>query len=352
MTTKLRFAGLAAILAVSFGLVACGEHAVEADVPDGKLLVTGAGATFPEPLYQKWIEAYAETAPGAVFTYEGIGSGGGIKRFIAREVDFGASDAAMNDEEIAQVEGGVQLIPMAAGMVVLAYNIPGVEKGLKLSRDVYSDIFLGKIRTWDDPRIVKENPGIELPAKTIAVVVRRDGSGTTFAMTSHLASVSEEWKTGPGVGKLIDWPGNAMTANGNEGVARLVKISEGSIAYMGYEFASRLDLPMAALQNKDGGFVMPSAESGQAALARFADDMPENLRAFMPDPPGADSYPIVSYTWLLLYAEYAEYAKAAALKSAIRWGLSNGQRLAAELGYIPLPENVIAKADAALDRIR
>jgi phosphate transport system substrate-binding protein len=320
---------------------------------EARLRISGAGATFPEPLYVAWMRRYGEERPDVSFSYEGVGSGEGIKRFIAGAVDFGGSDAAMTDEQIAQVSRGVNLIPTTAGMVVLAYNLPGVEGELRLPRDVYVDIFLGKVWRWDDPRLVAANPDLVLPSKLIQPVVRRDGSGTTFAFTNHLSAVSLDWRDGPGTGTQIDWPGGAMTGVGNEGVAQKVKISLGSIGYMEYGFAKRLGLPVASLENRDGDFVKPGAGSGQAALAAAAAaDLPENLRLFVPDPPGPESYPIVTLSWLLLYGVYPEPEKAAALKAAVTWGLNQGQPIAEEMGYIPLPDNIAAAATRAVADIQ
>jgi len=341
----------AALLAALSALVlSCGEESTDKPATAAAALqIKGAGATFPEPLYQKWIDQYRAGHPEVAFEYEGVGSGEGIKRFIAGSVDFGASDAAMKDEEIAQVKDGVKLIPITAGMVVLAYNLPGVEGELRLPRDVYVDIFLDRIARWDDPRIRAANPGLALPAKLIQPVVRRDSSGTTFAFTNHLSAVSAAWREqGPGTGKQIDWPGAAMTGMGNEGVAQKVKISHGSIGYMEYGFARRLGLPVAILQNQAGEYVKPDATSGRAALAAAAADLPHDLRLFLPDPAGADSYPIVSLSWILLYQKYADPRKARALKEALTWGLRQGQPSAEAMGYIPLPENIVAKATEAL----
>ena len=215
-----------------------------------------------------------------------MGSGEGVKRFLAGTVDFGASDAALSDAELKQVDPqrGAATTPMTAGMVVLAYNIPGVAEGLVLGREVYADIFAGRIRQWNDPRISAANPGLTLPAKPIIPVVRRDSSGTTFAMTNHLARVDPEWaQQGPGVGKLVDWPGAAMTASGNAGVAQRVKITDGSIGYMEYEFAERLGLPIAILHNKAGRTIFPSPAAGQAALAS-ATRRSGGPAIFVPDP--------------------------------------------------------------------
>lgn len=350
-----RIASALALALVSVVLISCGKGTQ--DEPDqgqasrdAGTTLAGAGATFPEPLYQAWLKRYREIDPDIAVTYEGIGSGGGIKRFIAEEVDFGASDAAMSDAEIDRVTRGVKLIPATAGMVVLAYNLPGVEGDLRLPRDVYVDIFLGKIWRWDDPRIVAVNPGLELPSRLIQTVVRRDGSGTTYAFTKHLSSLSKAWREeGPGTGKQLDWPGGAMTGKGNEGVAQKVNISYGAIGYMEYGFAQRLGLPMALLENRAGQFVRPDADSGRAALAAESRaDLPANLRLFLPDPTGPSSYPIVTLSWILAYGRYAEPAKAEALKALLTWALDEGQDLAEGMGYIPLPDELTAKAMEAV----
>lgn len=353
-----RFPGVkhaATAVFVSILLTACGGESTETttDSPTG-LQITGAGATFPEPLYQEWIRRYNKEQSEAHFVYEGGGSGEGVRRFIAETVDFGASDSAMSDEQIAQVQRGVKLIPATAGMIALAYNLPGVDGELRLPRDVYVDIFLGKVWQWDDPRIVAANPHLDLPSKLIQTVVRRDGSGTTFAFTNHLSTISPTWlNEGPGTGILMNWPGGAMTGNGNEGVAHKIKISHGSIGYIEYYFASRLGLPIASLENKAGNFVRPDAESGRRTLEAAAEDrMPENLRLFVPDPEAPDAYPIVSLTWLLLYGTYPEPEKAAALKAAVTWALDAGQPIAEELGYIPLPANIVSAATRAIDTLR
>jgi phosphate transport system substrate-binding protein len=352
MNTIARLAGAVTSALVLGLLVSCGAS-VEPPAQEGDVsTIRGAGATFPEPLYQEWIRAYGKENPQPAFSYEGVGSGEGIKRFIAEQVDFGASDAAMKDHEIAQVKRTVKLVPVTAGMVVLAYNVQGVEGDLRLPRSVYVDIFLGKIWRWDHPRIAAANPTLKLPAKLIQVVARRDSSGTTYAFTNHLSAISEEWRDGPGVGKLIDWPGGAMTGRGNEGVAQRIKISQGSIGYVEYGFAKRLGLPMAVLENQTGEFVKPGAATGQTALASAADDLPGDLRLFLPDPTSRYAYPIVSLSWLLLYGQYPEPDKAAALKRAVTWGLQEGQPIAEQMGYIPLPENIVAKASDAVTSIR
>jgi phosphate transport system substrate-binding protein len=320
------------------------------------LQLDGAGSTFAAPLMQRWISDYGQDHPGLSFSYEGVGSGEGIRRFVSGEVDFGASDAAMSDEEMARVQPpagrGVRLIPVTAGEVVIAYNLADVEGDLRLPRDLYVDIFLGRIIRWDDPRIAAANPDLNLPPKLIQVVARRESSGTTFAFTNHLSAVSEVWRQDLGAGKQIDWPGGAMTAAGNEGVAQRLKITQNSIGYLEYGFARRLGLRVAVLENRAGNFVAPGAAGGKAALDAAAKQVPEDLRLFMPDPSGSAAYPIVSLTWLLLNETYSDPQRAAALKRAVDTWLGQGQTVAEELGYIPLPDSLVRRARQALDGIR
>jgi len=326
--------------------------AAQTSSASSKIVLQGAGATFPAPLYKKWIGVFTSQNPDVKVEYKDVGSGEGVQRFVAQAVDFGASDAAMTDEQMAKVANGARLVPATAGMVVLAYNLPGVEGALKLSRDVYADMFLRKIVTWNDPRIRAINPGLTLPNRSIVIAARQDRSGTTFALANHLAAISPEWQRGPGVGVAVDWSGRAMLARGNEGVAGLVKSSEGAIGYMEYGFAERLRLPMAQLQNKAGRYIPPSDASGRAALTSSAAQMPDNLRLYLPDPEGDDSYPIVSLSWLLLYERYPDPQKSAALKRFVTWGLSSGQSYGPGLGYIALPADVTARSRAALERIQ
>lgn len=332
----------AALLGTGRGVEAAGE----------KVALHGAGATFPAPLYQKWIEVFRRHQPEVAIAYDVVGSGEGQRRFIGGDVDFGASDAALNDEQMARVAAGTSLIPVTAGIVVVAYNLRGLSSPLKLDRDVLADVFSGRIRVWNDPRIRASNPGLNLPQQNIAVVARSDGSGTTFAFTNHLAAASAAWRDqGPGVGTRVDWRGAAMLAPGNERIAGRIKLAESSVGYVEYHFAKRLGLPMAHLQNKAGRYVEPSEASGMAALVDNAKSMPANLRLFMPDPAGESAYPIVTLTWLLLYEHYRDPQRAAALKRFVTWGLTTGQTYSSELGYIPLPDAVTAPALAALERI-
>jgi len=321
-------------------------------VPAGKVGLNGAGATFPAPLYKKWIAEYAKVDPATVIDYKSVGSGEGMKRFLASAVEFGASDAALSDEQIASAKGGAALVPATAGMVVLAYNLPGLGGPLKLSRNTYVDLLAGKIPKWNDARIQAINPDLKLPNKNIVLVARQDGSGTTFALTNHLNSI-ERWRTaGRGVGSQVSWQGNVMLAPGNEGVSARIKISEGSIGYVEYGFAKRLGLPMAHLENKAGRYVQPNAESGQAALTASLDRLPSNLRIFIPDPEGENSYPIVSLTWLLLHERYSDKTRAAALKRFVGWALTTGQAYGGEFGYIPLPAGLLERSRAAVQAVQ
>ena len=322
-------------------------------VASGPVALRGAGATFPAPLYQKWIAVYTKANPTLAIEYQAVGSGEGVKRFLENSVDFGASDAALSDEQIAKAPGGATLVPATAGAIVLAYNLPDVKGTLKLSREVYADIFLGRIRNWNDPKIQTLNPDLKLPNQTITLVARQDSSGTTYAMTNHLSAISAAWRNqGPGVGKVIDWPGISMVAPGNEGVAGRIKRSWGSIGYVEYGFAKRLGLPMAHLENKAGVFVEPNLNSGQAALAANVSQIPGNLRVFLPDPDGENSYPIVTFTWLLLYDRYPNPQQSTALKGFVNWALIEGQSYSIDMGYIPLPADVVALARAAVNRVQ
>jgi phosphate transport system substrate-binding protein len=324
-------------------------------VPVGGILLRGAGATYPSLLYKKWFAEYQAAHPDVAITYDTVGSGEGVRRFIGigvkdeEKVDFGASDAAMTDEQIAQVNGGALMVPATAGSVVLAYNLPKFMGDLKLSRDACAGIFLGRIKTWDDPAISATNPGASLPRLTIVTVAREDASGTTFAFTKHLDAISPEWSSRYGAAIVVNWPGNTMRATGNENVAGRIQHSEGSIGYLGYEFAHRLGLKMASLQNKGGKFVQPGNQTGMSALSSA--ELPSNLRLFIADPAGQDAYPIVTFSWILLYRNYGDPRKAKALADLFRWSLSDGQRFATELGYLPLSPNVTAKSLAAVGQV-
>jgi phosphate transport system substrate-binding protein len=358
------------VLALTLGLAACGgdstpDKAATTETPGtaqnttasspakldlgGNITLTGAGASFPAPLYQTWFTELNKKYPSLQVNYQSVGSGAGIEQFIKGTVDFGASDVAMKDEEIAKVpqDKGVILLPVTAGSIVLAYNLPDVAE-LKLPRAVYTDILLGKIKSWDDPVIAKANPGAKLPKQAITVVYRADGSGTTGVFTKHLSAISPEWKTKVGEGKSVKWP-VGVGGKGNEGVTAQIQQTQGSIGYIEYGYAKQSNLKFAALENKSGKIVTATEESASKTLASVT--LPENLRAFISDPEGADSYPIVTYTWLLAYKKYPDAAKAKAVEAAVEYALTDGQKLAGELGYVPLPANVVAKVAAAADQI-
>ncbi|MBE2180095.1 MAG: phosphate ABC transporter substrate-binding protein PstS [Chthoniobacterales bacterium] len=309
--------------------------------------LAGAGATFPAPIYQRWGADYNAKVPGVRVNYQSVGSGAGVKNFTQGVVDFGASDAAMTDAEIARVPRGVVMIPATAGSVVVAYNLPGVD-GLKLSRAALTGIFLGKITKWNDPIIAEANPGVTLPPTAINVAYRSDGSGTTFVFTQHLAAVSPEFDEQVGVDKAAVFP-VGVGGKGNEGVTALIKQAPGTIGYIEAGYAEANGLSRAALENKSGKFIAPTTESGAAALASV--ELPGNLRVWPVDPEAPDAYPITTFTWLLLYKKYDDPAKGEALKEFVRYGLAEGQSVAAPLGYIPLPAEVAARARAALDTI-
>ncbi len=353
---------IGAAISLSLGLASCGGTNTEQTNQSGSntaatsspvaaggvsATVNGAGATFPAPLYELWFSEYNKKNPNIKVSYQSVGSGAGVEQFIQKTVDFGASDVAMKDEEIAKVPDGVLMVPMTAGSIVFAYNLPGVTN-LKLPRQVYVDILLGKITKWNDAAIAAANPGVTLPDKPITVVYRSDGSGTTGVFTKHLSAVSEAWKNGPGEGKSVNWPvGNG--AKGNEGVTELIKQTEGAIGYVEYGYAKNNGLSMAVLENKAGKYIEPTPEAASKTLAAVA--LPENFRAFIADPEGEQSYPIVSYTWLLVYKKYDDPKKAQAIEDTIEWALTDGQKYSTQLGYIPLPPEVVAKVQPAVEAI-
>ena len=309
--------------------------------------LSGAGATFPAPLYQRWAVEYNKQVPDIQVNYQSVGSGAGVKNFLQGVVDFGASDAAMTDEEMAKSPRGAVLVPATAGSVVLAYNLEGVTN-LKLTRAALAGIFLGTITQWNDPAIVAANPDVPMPARPINVAYRSDGSGTTFVFTQHLAAISPEFDEVVGFDKSVVFP-VGVGGKGNEGVTALIKQTPGTIGYIEFGYAEQNKLSVASLENKSGNFVAPTPESGAAALASV--EMPENLRIWPVDPATPEAYPITTFSWLLLTKKYDDAAKLKALKDFVTYGLTEGQAFAVELGYIPLPESVVAKANAALSSI-
>jgi len=319
---------------------------------DQNVSMTGAGASFPAPLYQNWMQQMNQKYPQLQVNYQSVGSGAGVEQFTSETVNFGASDVAMTDKEMAKVDRGTLLLPMTAGSIVLTYNVPGVESGLNLTRDTYVNILLGNITNWSDPAIADANPDVDLPNQRITVVHRSDGSGTTGVFTKHLSAISEDWSKEIGEGKSVSWPSNKGTfvgGKGNEGVTAQVNQTTGAIGYVEYGYAVNNDLPIASLENASGNFIKPSDETASATLA--AVELPDNLRSFITDPEGEDSYPIVTYTWMLAYKEYPDPTIAKAMEVMIEYGLNEGQEVAPQLGYIALPKNVRERVAETADQI-
>ncbi len=318
------------------------------------ITINGAGATFPAPLYQTWAQEFGKKNPNIQVNYQSVGSGAGRQQFVARTVDFGATDSVPRPEEISKIEGeanppkGMVAVPMVGGALVAAYNVPGVGPELRLSRLALANIFLGKIKKWNDPLLAGLNPGVTLPDLPITVVHRSDGSGTTDIFTTHLSAISPEWRQKVGRGSSVNWP-TGVGARGNEGVSEQIKQIPGSIGYVEYGFAKLNNLNFARLENRAGKFVVPKVETEQAALARIKLD--ERLLGVDPDPEGEDSYPIVGYTWILAYQAYPKAETSKAVKEFLRYGLTEGQSFAEPLGYVPLPEETRKKALAALEKI-
>lgn len=321
-------------------------------IADSQVRLTGSGASFPFPLYSTWFKDYHKVNKDVLINYQAKGSGAGIKDFINHTVDFAASDAAMTDEQIAQVKEGVQLLPMTAGTIVIAYNLPGNPQGLKLSREVYPKIFMAEIKKWNDPLIAKDNPGMKLPDLDITVVRRADSSGTTFVFTKHLSAISEAWKKGPGFGTTVKWADSdkIVAAPKNDGVTATIKQTPGSIGYIEYGYAQLAKVNMALLQNKAGKFIMPTNDAGMAALANVK--LPADMRAWLPDPEGEKSYPIATYTWMLFYKKYEDGEKVKAIHKMISYCLKEGQKISEKMGYIPLPANVVEAVEAASKNIK
>lgn len=332
--------------ALAAGFVSVFALSGAANAADVKL--NGSGASFPFPIYSKWFKDFSKETKGIRVDYQSKGSGAGIQDLINHTVDFAASDAAMNDEEMAKVKEGVVLLPMTAGEVVIIYNLEGVDE-LKLPRDVYPEIFSGKITKWNDPKIAKANPGVDLPDESITVVTRSDSSGTSFVFSGHLSNISKEFKDSVGQGKSPNWPSSAnfVAAPKNGGVTAQVKQNQGAIGYVEYGYAKLTGWKQVALlENKSGNFVAPGPESGAAALASAEfpkSNLPNshvpNLIAWVWDPAGADAYPIATFTWMLFYRDQDD-DKAAALRKMVAYGIEKGQQIADSMGYIPLPENV------------
>jgi phosphate transport system substrate-binding protein len=333
-------------------LILCGFLAAPPGWAGEAVRLKGSGASFPFPLYGAWFKEYGKAHRHVIIDYQAKGSGAGVRDFINKTVDFAASDAAMTDAEMQEVDVGVQLLPMTAGAIVLSYNLPGGVKELKLSREAYSKIFLGQVKKWSDPLIAQANPDAKMPDLDITVARRADASGTTFVFTQHLSTISEAWSTAHGTGTTVNWPSSDkfIASPQNAGVAATIKQTPGAIGYIEYGYAEQGKLLMASLENKAGTFVKPTLESGQAALAGV--ELPPDLRVWLPDPSGQEAYPIVTYTWMLFYKKYDDTQKAQTIRDVVQYCLTDGQKMSTKLGYIPLPPEVVQGVSQAAQNIQ
>ncbi|PYJ35274.1 MAG: phosphate ABC transporter substrate-binding protein PstS [Verrucomicrobia bacterium] len=301
-----------------------------------QMMINGAGATFPYPIYSKWFDEYAKVDPSVRFNYQSIGSGGGQKQIMAQTVDFGASDGPMSDKNLSKAPGKILHIPTVAGAVVMTYNLEG-NPALKLDGETIADIFLGKIKKWNDPKIAASNPGTKLPDKEIVVVHRSDGSGTTFIFTDYLSKVSAEWKQKVGNNTSVNWP-TGIGGKGNEGVSGQVKQTPGALGYVELIYAVQNKMPYADVKNAAGQFVKPTLESVTAALGTA--NIPDDFRFSMTNAPGSNAYPIAGATWLLVYEQPKNPAKGKKLVEFLKWALTTGEGMAKDLNYAPLPDEI------------
>jgi phosphate transport system substrate-binding protein len=313
-----------------------------------QLMINGAGATFPYPIYSKWFDEYAKVDPSVRFNYQSIGSGGGQKQILAQTVDFGASDGPMSDDNLAKAPGKLLHIPTVAGADVVAYNLPG-NPALKLDADAIAGIFLGQIKKWNDPKITALNPGTTLPDQELLVVHRSDGSGTTYIWTDYLSKISPEWKTKVGTNTSVNWP-TGIGGKGNEGVAGQIKQTPGALGYVELIYAVQNKMPYADVKNSAGNLVKPSLESVTAALATA--DIPDDFRFSITNAPGKDAYPIAGATWLLVYQRQKDANKGKKLVEFLKWALTDGEKMAKDLEYAPLPESVQQRVLQRIDEIK
>ena len=316
-----------------------------------KTQINGAGATFPFPIYSKWFSEYNKLHPEVEINYQSIGSGGGIRQLTNQTVFFGATDGPMTPDQMQQAGGKVVHLPTVLGAVVPVYNIPGVDAKLKFSGKVLADIILGRVTKWNDASIATLNPGVKLPGADITVVHRSDGSGTTYIFVDYLSKVSPDFKKTVGVATSVNWP-VGVGGKGNEGVAGLVKQTPGAIGYVELIYALQNKIDYGSVQNMAGEFVVASVPSVTAAAAAAAKQMPADFRVSITNAPGAGVYPISSFTWLLFYENPKDKPRGKVMKDFTRWALTDGQKFASELGYAPLPEDVVKLELLALDRIK
>jgi len=313
-----------------------------ATAASAQTLINGAGATFPYPLYSKWFSDYTKVNTAVRFNYQSIGSGGGINQFTAGTVDFGATDAPMNADQLAKVPDAIH-VPMVLGAVVITYNAP--IEGLRLTQALVADIFLGRIKKWNDPAIAAVNPSTKLPDANITVARRSDGSGTTYVFTDYLSKISPEWKEQVGTGTSVSWP-VGLGGKGNEGVTGLVKQTPGAIGYVELVYANQNKLAKAILQNKDGNFVAPTLQATSAAAAGVA--IPEDYRVSLTNASGKDAWPIAAFTWLLVHKDTRDPVKGEAVAKFLWWAVHEGQATAASLEYAPLPKPVVVMVEKTI----
>ena len=311
--------------------------------------LNGAGATFPYPIYSKWFNQYHQEHPEIEINYQSIGSGGGIRQVTAGTVDFGASDGPMSDQQLADAKKKIIHLPTVLGAVVPAYNIPGFKGELKFTPEVIAGIYLGKITTWNDPAIAKANPGVSLPGQSIIVVHRSDGSGTTYIFTDYLSKVSNEWRDSVGKNTSVKWP-TGLGAKGNEGVAGMVRQMDGAFGYVELIYAVQNNITFGSVKNAAGVFVKASLDSTTAAAASMK-SMPADFRVSITNAPGKDAYPIASFTWLLVPADWKDKTKEKVIIDFLSWMLEQGQTMTADLNYAPLPDSVKQKEREAIKAI-
>ena len=338
MTGRRRFC--LALLCMS-GAMACSN--------DGTVSLNGAGATFPYPLYSKWIDEYRGVNPAVRINYQSIGSGGGVRQIVAGTVDFGASDVPTEPGEERGAAGSILHLPTAVGCVVVSYNLMGVSAPLRLTPEVLASIYLGEITRWNAPALAAVNADSKLPDQPIVVVCRTDGSGTTAIFTRYLAAVSPAWRERVGAGKSVRWP-VGVGAKGNEGVTGQLQATPGAIGYTELAYATQNGLPRAAIKNRAGRFVQPSAAAATAAAEAVA--MPPTLQASLEEAPGDGAYPLAAYTYLLLYEDAPEARRGEALARFVWWAIHDGQRFAPSLDYAPLPPRVVSEVETTLRRLR
>ena len=313
------------------------------------VLINGAGATFPYPIYSKWFDEYAKINPSMTFNYQSIGSGGGIKQITAKTVDFGATDGPMSQDQLNEAPGRIYHIPTVMGADAVVYNLKGINSGLKLTGDIIADIFLGKITNWNDTRIVAENPGVNLPNEDIVVVHRSDGSGTTYVFVDYLSSVSPQWKAKVGKGTSVNWP-KGLGGKGNEGVSGLIKQTPGSIAYVELAYAKQSSLSYAVIKNNSGHYIEPSLESVSKAAEGVT--IAPDFRVSLVNSFNAEAYPISSFTWLLIYKDMEDHVRGEAIVNFIKWAITDGQKYAESLDYAPLPANVVSMIEEKLKQVK